>query len=401
MLRVPVHKLEPTMVLARPIQAPDQPGQILLPRDQPVPPDLAVRLEKLGVREVWVRNRDLEFLEEVFDDELGERQRAVYAQVRRNFERVMAGTTVELELEAFTTSIADLFSHAQASSCGIVLLEKLGAFDNYLMTHSTNVCYLALLVALRLEDYFVGPHTTSEWGRSRDIQELGLGCLLHDVGKMRIPPEILHKPGKLTVDEMEVMKLHPVFGHEMVRGQVSPSAAQVVLNHHQRWDGRGYPARVDRETGGALPNLSGRQIHLFARIATLADVYDAATAQRCYSPAKPPVQALHEMRTWCRGFFDPVIEQKFFEIIPPFPIGQIVTLSNGLEAAVVDFNPSAPVRPKVQPLRRPVSSGRIAAEHEEIDLACECDLSIAEVDGFDVRAFLASQETRELAGALG
>ena len=85
----------------------------------------------------------------------------------------------------------------------------------------------------------------------------------------------------------------------------------------------------------------------------MVDIYDAATSQRCYSPAKPPVQALYEIRTFCKGFFDPKIEQAFYEIIPPFPVGQMVKLSNGIEAAVVDFNPRFPERPKVQGLKAP------------------------------------------------
>jgi hypothetical protein len=120
-------------------------------------------------------------------------------------------------------------------------------------------------------------------------------------------------------------------------------------------------------------------------------VYDAATSARVYSAAKLPVQVLHEMRTWCNGFFDPVVEQAFFEIIPPFPIGQIVKLSNGVEAAVIDFNPHSPTRPKVQCLRDPYGEQYRDPSLEEIDLALCPELEIASVDGQNVSEFLASQ----------
>ena len=141
---------------------------------------------------------------------------------------------------------------------------------------------------------------------------------------------------------MPAMQTHTTLGYQMVKGSVPASAAQVVLNHHQRFDGSGYPARVDHATGEELPPLAGKQIPVFSRIAILADVYDAATTTRCYSAAKPPVQVLHEMRTRCRGFFDPVVEEAFYRTVPAFPIGQVVTLSNGVEAAVVDFNAEFP-----------------------------------------------------------
>jgi hypothetical protein len=174
-----------------------------------------------------------------------------------------------------------------------------------------------------------------------------------------------------------------------------------VLNHHQRFSGGGYPSRIDASTGEELPPLSGKQIPIFSRIAAVVDVYDAATSRRCYSEAKLPVQVLHEMRTWCRGHFDPAVEHAFYEIIPAFPIGQLVTLNNGIQAVVVDFNPKFPVRPKVQCLRAASGERFPDPAQEEIDLAQHADVQIAWVDGIDVRPFTVSQErpTRDPAPA--
>jgi len=401
MLRVPVHKIEPGMILARPIPMPNDPRRFLLQRDREIPVDAIPRLKQLGVFEVWVRFRDLEFLEDVIDEGLGEAQREVYQHVRRNFESIMGDAAIELDLNHFQSSISGLFDFLKQSSCGNVLLQKLDAFDNYLMSHSTNVCYLSLLLGMKLERYLIEERSFKSARDAKDLQHLGLGCLLHDVGKMRIPVEILNKPGKLTKEEMEIIQLHPVMGHEMVKGRVPPNAAQVVLNHHQRYKGGGYPARIDSRTGEKMPPLEGKQIPIFSRIATVVDVYDAATTHRVYSPAKPPVQALHEMRTWCAGFFDPQVEAAFRQIIPPFPIGQIVVLNNGIEAAVVDFNPRWPLRPKVQGLKSPNGQRFSDPSLEEIDLALHPDLHIASVDGLDVRPFqgLNSIE-KELAPAL-
>jgi HD-GYP domain-containing protein (c-di-GMP phosphodiesterase class II) len=387
MLRVPVQKLEPGMVLARPVPLPNDPRRYLLQRDREVPPELAPRLLELGVYEVWVRCRNLEFLESLIDEGLGEQQREVYAHVRRSFEAVMSGQVAELEIGRFQTVIGDLFDYLKASPCGSVMLQKLDAFDNYLMSHAANVCYLSLLLGMQLERYLIAERCWKTAREAKDLQLLGLGAMLHDVGKMKIPAAVLHKPGRLTSEEMELMRRHPALGYEMLRGQAPPAAVQVVLNHHQRFDGTGYPARRDARTGEELPPLAGKQIPVFARIATITDMYDAATAKRCYCEAKLPVQVLHELRTLCSGAFDPVIAKAFYEIIPPFPIGQIVTLSDGVDAVVVDFNRRRPFRPKVQGIRSPSGERLTDPALHEIDLALYPEISIVGVNGVDVRPF--------------
>lgn len=386
------------MILARPIPLPREPFRYLLQRDREIPIDLVPRLKQLGILEVWVRHRDLEFLEDIIDEGLGERQREVYMRVRQNFEAVMRDARVDLDVNHFRGSISDLFSFLKASSNSNILLQKLDAFDNYLISHSANVCYLSLLLGMKLERYLIDQRLCRSARDAKDLQLLGLGCLLHDIGKMRIPKKILHKPGRLTKREMTEIRRHPLLGYEMIKGSVPSPAAQIALNHHQRYNGEGYPGRINYQTGEEMPPLAGRQIPVFSRIAIVADVYDAATTKRCYSEAKPPVQVLHEMRDWCRGFFDPVVEGAFYRIVPPFPIGQVVTLSNGVEAVVVDFDPNCPVRPKVQCLRTPDGQRFDHPSLEEIDLGLYHDLAITEVDGQDVRPFLPSQEASEPVG---
>ncbi len=390
MLRVPIHKIEPGMVLARPIPQPNDPFRYLLQRDREISPTMVSRLEKLGILEVWVRYPKLEFLEDVIEEGLGDRQREVYWHVRRNFETIMDDTAAQIDLSMFQTSITGLFDFMKQSRRGNILLQKLDAFDNVLMSHSTNVCYLSLMLGMQLEQYLIEERRSKTARDAKDLKELGLGCLLHDIGKMLVPPEILNKPDKLTDDEYAEMKRHPVYGYEMLKGSVPAVAAQIVLNHHQRYEGDGYPTRVDRQTGEELPALHGRQIPVVCRIATVCDVFDAATTARCYSHAKPTIQVLHEMHTCCNHFFDPTVLRAFTQIVPPFPIGQLVTLSDGTEAAVVDFNSRSPVRPKVQGIR--TASGEEIQDPSlaEIDLAIHPDVEIASVDDVDVREFTRS-----------
>ena len=399
MLRVPVNQIEPGMILARPVPMPRDPRRYLLQRDREIPMDLIPRLREMGILEVWIRHRDLEFLEDMIDEGLSDCQREVYASVRGNFEAIMQETTAELDVQKFQSSIGGLFDYLKQSVHGNVLLHKLDAFDNFLMSHSTNVGYLSLLLGMQVERYIIKERSMKSARDAKDLTVLGLGCLLHDVGKMRIPSEILNKPERLTDDEMAIIKQHPLYGYEMVKGRVAAASADIVLNHHQRFNGQGYPPRIDSETSEVLSPLSGKQIPVFSRIATIVDIYDAATTVRCYSGAKHPVQVLHEMRTWCQGFFDPVIAAAFYRLVPPFPIGQVVVLSDGSEAAVVDFNPKRPTRPKVQGLRDPNGDQINDPSLQEIDLALHPDLHIATVNGLDVAPFLTSQENGVAADA--
>jgi HD-GYP domain-containing protein (c-di-GMP phosphodiesterase class II) len=250
-------------------------------------------------------------------------------------------------------------------------------------------------VGMKLERYLIDQRQHKTARQAKELHLLGLGCLLHDIGKLRVPREIVHKPGRLDPREMTEMQRHTTFGYGMLKDSVPAPAAQVALNHHQRFSGGGYPRRINYLTGEELQPLAGKQIPVFSRIAIVADIYDASTTHRCYSRAKLPIHALHEMRTMCRGFFDPVVEAAFFKTVPAFPVGQVVTLSNGIEAVVVDFSPEFPTRPKVQCLRTPDGERFSHPSLEEIDLGLSEDVSIASVDGQDVRPMLATFESAE------
>src|SRR6185312_12948915 len=123
MLRVSVDNIRSGMILARPIPLPKDSRTFLLQRDREIPLDLVPRLKQLNIREVWIRYRDLEFLEEVIDEELDDQQREIYAVVRRNFEAVMTGSGVELEVQQFQNSISNLFEFLKKSACGNRLLQ--------------------------------------------------------------------------------------------------------------------------------------------------------------------------------------------------------------------------------------------------------------------------------------
>src|ERR1700704_1476869 len=175
-----------------------------------------------------------------------------------------------------------MIAHDVAQNADVaVALDDLSSADGYTLQHSIDVAAIGMLVGQRLfrESGWVAHLGRRVYDRrERRLARLGLGLLLHDIGKLIIPAEVLNKPGELDEAEWKLMRAHPRAGVEMLRSDlISPLVKVVVRSHHERWDGGGYPDR-----------LAAGDIHQLARIAAAADVYDAVTSERVYAPARPP-----------------------------------------------------------------------------------------------------------------
>jgi HD-GYP domain-containing protein (c-di-GMP phosphodiesterase class II) len=172
-----------------------------------------------------------------------------------------------------------------------------------------------------------------------ETRQAGLGGLLHDMGKALIPNEILNKPGKLTDEEFNTVKLHPVKGYELLLegGNVGKIPLDICLHHHEKVDGRGYPN-----------NLKGEEISLYARMGAICDVYDAITSNRPYKSGWDPAESISKMSEWCNGHFDERIFQAFVRSIGIYPIGSLVRLESGKLGVVTDINPTSLLKPKLK-----------------------------------------------------
>jgi putative nucleotidyltransferase with HDIG domain len=213
--------------------------------------------------------------------------------------------------------------------------------------HSVAVCAMMIALARQL-------------GMTEAEQRLaGEAGLLHDVGKMLMPLEVLNKPGALTDDEFAVMKSHPERGHAalLASGAFSDGVLDVVLHHHEKLDGSGYPRK-----------LAGDQISLLARMGAVCDVYDAITSNRPYKQAWDPAASLARMAQW-KGYFDPRIFQAFVVSLGIYPVGTLVRLHSGRLAVVVDQNPGKLTAPKIKVFFSTQSNMPI--DVKEIDLASD------------------------------
>ena len=222
---------------------------------------------------------------------------------------------------------------------GLHLTDMLGA-DQYLLQHVVDVTALGTVLARRL---FRRNGWIDHLGQRRvdDIDprlaKIALGLLLHDIGKLMIPPEILNKPGKLTEAEWTEIRKHPQTGADMLGDNISFVIRAVVKQHHERWDGLGYP-----------DGKAGEEIHQFARIAAVADVYDAVTADRPYREAMPPHRGVKIIQEGEGTHFDPEVVEIFNKVVLPFPPGVEVELADGRQALVVEADHHAPYEPTVR-----------------------------------------------------
>jgi len=161
-------------------------------------------------------------------------------------------------------------------------------------------------------------------GLSKDeLNELGLGALLHDIGKMKTPLEVLNKPGKLTPDEFEIMKTHPLDGFDLLRRDenISSEVLTIVKSHHERLSGDGYPDK-----------LSENNISYYTKIVSITDVYDAVTSDRVYHDGMTPHEALKKLYEWMPGNFDFELMKTFIRTIGIYPVGSVVELKPGISA---------------------------------------------------------------------
>ena len=254
-----------------------------------------------------------------------------------------------------TPLVSDFIDSIFRNDSAAAAISKLKAFDEYTYTHCINVSILAVILGKKL-------------GYSREkLENIGMAGMFHDVGKAVISSAILNKPGKLTDEEMNIMRTHPLHGYKILKEQpnIPEDVIRGAVEHHEKYDGSGYPR-----------GLKGDQISDIARLLAVVDVYDALTSKRVYKDPMPPGTVLAMMYKWRVTDFHPNIVEQFIKSLGVYPVGSFVRLSSGDHGVVVDFSPEDPLNPTVRvvfnDMMKPIP-------HTEINLSDEDALKITDV----------------------
>jgi HD-GYP domain-containing protein (c-di-GMP phosphodiesterase class II) len=233
-----------------------------------------------------------------------------------------------INVEKAKNAIDSMVTTIQRNRTPLITLASLKAHDEYTFSHAVNVAVLTLVQGEAL-------------GLDRQmLNDLGIAGLLHDVGKLKVPEEILKKPGKLTPEEFEVIKLHPANGAKILMSTpgISKLGYVVAFEHHIKYDLSGYPV-VSREKGA---------LNLGSMLVRIADTYDAMRSNRYYAGETPPEKTIKEMEEASGKEFDPVLLRRFIRLIGVYPPGTFVRLDTNEIGFVFQTNPSDPYRPRVK-----------------------------------------------------
>lgn len=206
-------------------------------------------------------------------------------------------------------------------------LENISIYDDYTLNHSINMMLLSIVIA------------NDSGFNMGQIKKLALGCIFHDIGKTFIPIEIINKPGKFTEEEFELVKSHTVRGYEFLTNytDLQSVSRNISLNHHEREDGLGYPR-----------GLKGDEIHIFSKIASICDVFDALTSDRPYRRALPVNEAMEYILASGGSQFNTGIIRQFVNSINVYTKDTLVLLSDGREGVVYETNEGFNTRPKIK-----------------------------------------------------
>ncbi len=332
------------------------------------PKDLAL-IHKSNIREVWIdsaRGADVEPGEASVEEEEAVYQAEVVAAREAS---PPEKTSIEQEMQQAAKicakareAVVSMFQEArmgkaivaeQAQSLveeisnsvlrnpgALISLARLKTADDYTYMHSVAVC--ALMIALARQ---MGVDEA-------DIRDIGMAGLLHDVGKMAMPMDVLNKPGKLTDAEFALMRKHPEEGYKVLRGSdaISEIAIDVCLHHHEKMDGSGYPH-----------GLKGEHLSLHAKMGAVCDVYDAITSNRPYKAGWDPAESIKRMAEW-KGHFDQTVFHAFVKSLGIYPVGSFVRLESGRLGVVLEQNENSLLKPRVKVFFSTRSQSYIAPE---------------------------------------
>ena len=358
MRRISIDMVRPGMILGKAILGGN--SQVLLNANVEIKPQYVSYLKSLGIEHVYVKDSRIEdaLIKDVIKEETRQEARIMVKNIMQNIETPgEKPKSINVDDKELLQTVATIIEELIQNKDMVVQLSDIRAKSDYLFAHCVNCSVLATLVALKMHYNYV------------DLKHLVTGTMLLDLGMITVPENIVNKPGELTEDERKTIQTHPLYGFEIFKKTqiFDARAGMVILQHHERIQGQGYPN-----------GLSGDKIHKSAQIVGIVDVYDALTSVRPFRKAFPPYRAIEMLMSWGGEYFNLEILQHFLSLVAAYPYGSHVFLSNGESGLVIANNPGLTLRPVVRVLYQ----GRDLAPHHspyDLDLSDSLDLTITDV----------------------
>ncbi|MEK3734034.1 MULTISPECIES: HD-GYP domain-containing protein [Paenibacillus] len=344
---IPVKLLSPGMILARNIYNSD--GLVLLAEGVKLSEGMIRRLQGMDLGYVYIKDKlteDIVIPELVSEETRLKAIRSIQSSFRNlESQSHLKGSFLHLgkTFGGLMDSIMDEIASHQES---MVLLTDMHTNDYNLYRHSLNVCLYTMVLGI-------------SYGYSKDeLKVLGLGALLHDIGKTRTPPELLNRPGALSKEEFREIQRHTEIGFKILKDEpnIPLLSAHCALQHHERLDGSGYPR-----------GLKGDDIHDYAKWIGIVDSYDAMVSRRVYKPAMLPHEAVEVMYTGSGTLYEQPFLALFRDRVAIYPVGLTVRLHTGETGVVSRIHPHVPHRPVVRILTD--SEGQPVTPPYELDLS--------------------------------
>lgn len=357
---LPIAKCRPGMKLAKKIFS--QEGLVLLGENIELTERLITRLEQCGIQYAYIadpRTADIVLPSMISDDTM----RQALGEIRKTFRDMMdrprrkKGVTYPFIAQPIKHMMNSIIDELSGHKDAMIMLMDMSSVDHYLYQHSLNVCVYTTLLGL-------------SHGYSRDeLTTLGMGALLHDIGKTQIAIDVLKKPGSLTKEEFDEMKQHTRIGYELLKDEPNLPllVAHCAFQHHERIDGSGYPR-----------GIKGNEIHDYAKWIGLVDSYDAMTTNRVYSSPILPHHAIERLYAGTGTLYEQRMLQLFRDKVAIYPIGISVRLQTGEQGIVTDINFSYPHRPIIRVLYD--EAGEELKAPYEIDLSKQLTMMIVSVN---------------------
>lgn len=359
MILTTTSSLMPGMTLSKPIY--NDRGKVLVGRNVPITQRMIVRLQELGVSYVYINDHRTDDI--IPNNVISDQTRTkAFMTIKDTFEvlnksdlNTSTSQSYDIINKQFSPVVHNIIKDVKLNNDAISLLSNVFSFDDHIYTHSLDVAIYSLALGIAL-----GYNETQ-------LIEIGLGAILHDIGKIMLPLSILQKKARLSDEEFGIVKKHTEYGFNMLRKapNISLLTAHCAYQHHERLNGSGYPR-----------GLKANQIHQYSKVIAIADVFDAVTTNRVYRKAMLPHEGLELLFSGAGEQFDVDMIHTFHQTVSIYPNGMSVHLNDGRSGVVFRQNKGLNHRPIVRVLKE---AGEQVHPYE-VDLSEELHIMIQSCD---------------------